>query len=168
MPSAPRLDARWIRKRDPTELTAAFGALARSSLPAWHLDVHAHRAPLTTIVRDATEAVGSQKVKLHKPYVSLEIGAISRLRSRLLNRKCRGEQTIKKTDLLRVFLLWREYASHHDTRIGRHCIAPCSPGLLLFRTSLFPLYHSQRQEAFALQKEIVGCERALKRLPHPA
>ena len=33
MPRAPRLDARWIRKRDPTELTAAVGALARTPLP---------------------------------------------------------------------------------------------------------------------------------------
>ena len=51
MPSSPRLDARWICKRDPIELNAAFGALARTSLLAWHFDVHAHRAALTQIVR---------------------------------------------------------------------------------------------------------------------
>ena len=67
---APRLDARLIRKRDPTELSVAFSALASACLPAWHLDVHAHRAALITIVREATEAVKSQKVRIIKPYVS--------------------------------------------------------------------------------------------------
>ena len=104
MPSAPRLDARWIRKRDPTELNASLGALARTFLPAWHLDVHAHRAALTEIVRESTEAVGATKVKLHKPYVSFEVVAISRLRSRFLKRKSHF-LILVRVRILRVWLV---------------------------------------------------------------
>ena len=104
---APRLDAHWIWKRDPTELSAALTALASAFLLAWHLDVHAHRPALIQIVKEATEAVKSQKVKILKPYVSFEVVAISRLRACLLNRRCRSERHLRTTDQLRICLLWK-------------------------------------------------------------
>ena len=69
---------------------------------------------------------------------------------------------MRTNDRLRVFLLWREYASHHDTRIARHCLALCSPALPSFLTLQLTLYHRLRQTSFDFQKEAIRVEHALK------